>query len=105
MDANEVISHEEVVAFARIVMEVGVGKQQLDPANPASQVLVAGASVIVAATDAGLGPDDVFDLIRDNAKPVPAAVGRFDTPMKQRHLSVVRDDDGKSGGTNLGGYL
>lgn len=64
-----VMSDEFLVDAALKVVNLGVHGGQLDPSDPMNQVLVAGAHVVLAARDANLEPQDVFDLIRANAKP------------------------------------
>lgn len=64
-----VMSDEFLVNAAYKVVNLGVHGGQLDPNDPMNQVLVAGAQVILAARDANLEPQDVFDLIARNAKP------------------------------------
>lgn len=60
---------DDVFEAARTIWdEVQMGLTNLDPFDPYDQVLVAGANIIVEATAAGLGPEDVFRLIRENAR-------------------------------------
>lgn len=65
---DDIPTHDDLVEVAHLVINDGVQGGQLNPFDPMAQVLVAGANVILAATDAGLTPEDVFNLIRDNAR-------------------------------------
>lgn len=67
---------EDIHEAARTIWaEIEDGLSNLDPWNPYDQVLVAGANLIVEATAAGLGPEDVFRLIRENARTETEAGG------------------------------
>lgn len=64
-----VMSEEFLVDAALKVINLGVHGGELDHTDPMNQVLVAGAHIVLAARDANLSPEDVFRIIRENAKP------------------------------------
>lgn len=61
--AEVMASLDETLAAAQDIIENGVVRKGLDPSDPKNQVLVAGATVVLAAAEAGLSPSEVLGLI------------------------------------------
>lgn len=68
INPDELPSAEQVLEAAQKVWLTGALGGNLDPRDPQNQVLVAGATVILASAGAGLSPDEVLTLIVQEAE-------------------------------------
>lgn len=63
INPEELPSSEVVLEAAASIFQYGVMGGRLNPRDPVSQVLVAGATVIMASAQAGLASEEVLLLI------------------------------------------
>lgn len=66
-DEKEIPSTEQVVKAAQEIVLRGVVQQQLDPRNPINQVLVGGATFIMACASLGISAEEAFERMMGGA--------------------------------------
>lgn len=75
-EEKDIPNTEQVVRAAQEVVLRGVVQQQLDPRNPINQVLVGGATFIMACASLGISAEEAFDrMMSGSAAQKSAAVG------------------------------
>lgn len=62
-DDADIPTTNDVVAMAQEIILRGVIARHLDPRNPVNQVLVAGATFIMACATSGISPEDAYSRL------------------------------------------
>lgn len=66
-DEKDIPDGDQVVKAAQEIVLRGVVQQQLDPRNPINQVLVGGATFIIACASIGISAEEAFERIMNGS--------------------------------------
>lgn len=72
-EEKEIPTAEQVVKAAQEIVLRGVVQQQLDPRNPINQVLVGGATFIMACASLGISAEEAFERLMNGSAAGKAA--------------------------------
>lgn len=77
-DEKEIPNTEQVVKTAQEIVLRGVVQQQLDPRNPVNQVLVGGATFVMACASLGISAEEAFDRMMSGSAAEKAAASTYE---------------------------